>query len=191
MEALVEGGREGGGGGVGDEAEVDEVAEVHTVLAPVQRELVADEGGEGEDAEAFGGFGVGRGGVKVGGVGADAFVEVEEVDGVANLGVGAVEEGVDGLDVAEDEADGFEGEADGGEVVAMDEEVDVRGVANGGFVDAGDVQRHGVAPGDGVGEARGFKGGGGAEEALVNLFHGGFDASEGEGAERGAHGCII
>jgi hypothetical protein len=96
----------------------------------------------------------------------------EDVYGVADAGIWAVEEHVDAADLAVDEACGFEGFAGGVQVGAAEEDVDVLGVADGAGVDGGDPGGDGVAAGDRVQHACGFKGGGGAEEALADSFHG-------------------
>jgi hypothetical protein len=172
LEAGGKGRGEFGGPGLVDEADVDEVAEVGAVFVAEGGELDLDEDGEREDAErahvlGIGGVGIGRGFVR-----ADEFVGEDEVDGVAGARGWAVEEEVE-LGVATmGEASEFEGGLGGREVGAVDEDVNIRGVADGGLVDGGDPGGDGVSANHGVGDAGGVKGFGGAEEALADLFDG-------------------
>ena len=155
-----------------DEAEFEEVAEVHAIFAMEGRELHTDERFEGDDAEFFGALGLGdiRGGGVI--IRADFFVGNDDVDGVAGFGVGAVEEDVEAGGVAVDEACGFEGAGGGGEIGAAKKDVDVLGVANRAGIDRGDPGSDGVATGDGVGDAGGFEGSGGTKETSADAFHG-------------------
>lgn len=103
------------------------------------------------------------------------------MEGVAGFGVGAVEEHVEAVGVAVEEAGGFEGGCGGGE------DVYVLGVAHGGFVDARDPEGDGVAADDGVGDVVGLEGGGGSQEALAHFFHGVHHPVEGKFSEIHGH----
>ena len=110
LEAIGEVGGEAGRPGVVDEADFEHVAEVRAVFVTEGGQLHPDEGLEGQDAKGgavgLDGIGdVGGGGVVLG---TDLFAGDDDVDGVAGLGLCAVEEHVDAARVAADEASGLE-----------------------------------------------------------------------------------
>ena len=187
----------GGPGGV-DEVGFDDVAEMHAVFVSPGDEFHADEGFDADEVFVSEGDGFADGGGGDGVLGADMFIGENEVDAVAGFGSFSVKKHVevcfsaeDG-DAAVDEAIGFEGGFEGLEVGSLDEEIDVAGVADEGFVDLSDPGGYGVSADDGVGNVFVFEDGGDAFEAFFDLAEGvvhffprvGFDG----GGEVNCHG---
>ena len=199
LQALAEGCWKSRGPFAIDEADGRQVAEVHAVFVAKGNELHAHEVFEGDELEALGGNGVAerRGGFD--GIGDGSFLGPKDVNGVADFGVGAVEEDIHGGSFAErgdaavDEAGGFEGSARAVCVFAAQENVHIAGVAYSGHVHPRNPCGHRITANDGVGYTKQTQSSSSTFKTIPNFFDRLSHACPGNGLEslRDAHGVIV
>ena len=134
--------------------------------------LTAHQGVQGDDAEQPGIFGFAHVGIGKGFLGPHFLVGKDNVNGIAGFGAYTIEKDVHPGNVTVYKTGGFEGDPGGVEILTAYKHVHVLRIADGGFVNAGDPQGHGVAAGDGIGDVGGPEGGGGPQKTLAHFFHG-------------------
>lgn len=119
------------------QADFDQVSQVHPIFVAEGRELDAHQRVEGDYPELPGILGLAH--IRVGEqfLWSYFFVREDYVNRFARLGVRAIEKEVQAGRVAVDETRGFESRSDGGQILAADQYVNILRVADGGFVNAG------------------------------------------------------
>ena len=105
-------------------------------------------------------------------VGSDLLPGEEDMDGVAGLGSGPVEEHVDPLDVPEHEAGLRQRLLRGLEIRSVQQDIDVLSIPHRRFIHPRNPGRDGVASDDRIGNPGAFQGGGGTLQSLSHSFHG-------------------
>lgn len=165
-------GRQTGGPGIVEQAQLQEIEKMHLVLAAERVQLHSDQGFQRKDLVPLGLNGVGDfgGGGRVGR--ANFFASVKQMDGVSRAAVGHVDKTVDAHEFVMLEADRLQCHLDGVEVGTADQNIHVLRVADSRSINSRDPRGDGIASGNRVGDFRLFQCSGGSTGSFTDGFHG-------------------
>ncbi len=136
-----------------DQTDIQQIAQVRTVLVSKRRQFNADQGGQRQNTKTVGYFRFGDIGVGQRLMRTDFFTGEDNMNGIPRFRLGAVEKKVHPRAVAIDKVGFFQSFFHRFQVGAADEDVHIARIARGGFIDARHPSRNRVPAGHSVSDA--------------------------------------